>query len=172
MLTASTKPPNVVVDRVVDGKRSSGLPSSSLIVRASGRARRGVRLVDLGQAAAGDLDREVARHREHGVALWSGSIRTSIIVSDRASSLPSPKRWSEPTRRIVCGLPGAARSTVPLRSGASWLRARNSFVKLLSSSSPAVATAPPVQTVMSRPASSMRRGSSQWRWAWVSLHRP
>jgi hypothetical protein len=159
------KPSNVVVIAWLMWKRSCGVLSRSLIVRATrssppivyaslifARPRPGI-----STARSRGTDSTV-------IALCLGSIRTSIIVSDRASPFASPKRWSDPTSRIVCGLPGAASVTVPFCSGASWLRSRNSSVKSFSWSSPAVATAPPVRTEMSSPASSMRSGRTQGRW--------
>src|SRR4051812_34854463 len=87
-----------------------------------------------------------------------GSRRTSISVSERASGPGSPKRWSEPTRSSVCGLPDGAGSTVPGLMFAAGFGVK-ALTNSLTWSNPAVATALPVTTVMITPPSSMRRTS-------------
>jgi hypothetical protein len=97
------------------------------------------------------------------VAFLFGSSRTSIIVSDRAFalSLRSTQRWSEPSTRIVCGLPACTSSRMFFTPRIGVVSRRNASTDCLTSSSSDVATAPAASTTIANAPSRKRRAIAQ-----------
>ncbi len=96
-----------------------GMPSSSLTVRTESRGPpRAYAVLILPVPWPG-----ISTFRSRGiditaVAFFSGSSRTTIIVSERTGvPFSSPYRRSEPSTRIVCGPPGSTSSSTDLMPG-------------------------------------------------------